>query len=144
MFDEERGELLMSYAEALWQTPDGAGDALQGLSRSWLEDAGDLSALAVLVSWLDSVLVPVRPTPGFEARLRRRLQRNGALGMTMTLWWPAVALAGSFVSVLGLAMLWRRRRLAQEGEHLETARQVDTAVMVIDIGLAKAYGSAGI
>jgi hypothetical protein len=115
MYDEESGGLLAAYAEALWETPDPGAGAWDRRSRSWPGDPGEWLRLARLVAWLEEVLVPVIPAEPFQVHLADQLQRGMSGRPAVPARWRKLAMAGSFLSVVGLAMLWRRRRMANGG-----------------------------
>lgn len=125
MREDELGGLLTDFAEALWREPHQATGTWEALAERWPEEASRLTGLAALVSWLDRFLVPVRPAPAFQDRLSRELVYGDGRRTAIGSGWRTVAVAGSVVSVLGLAVLWRRRRTAGAEASLEVARPID-------------------
>lgn len=108
MRHEELTDLLMAHGDALGRRDEDAA----ALISQHLELKPEEQALFALASQLYTVLQPLTAPWPFRAHLREGLLAEGAVTMREPdrgVVWLAAAI-GSFISVTGLIVFWRRRR----------------------------------
>ncbi len=104
-------DLLADHADAL----------NEGTAVAWLAEHPSLTAVSSILTLLQiaqavkRVLVPVTPSPIFQATLKKQLAQPG-IEFEEKRPFPTAILVGAAVSIVGLAIfLVRRLRLADDG-----------------------------